>query len=146
MTAPAISKIYISMAKKILKIHDDMCRKEVSLRKGKDFTRTFETIAADERDWWIFDFLKRRTQYSPAKAQYRLVLQIDLTEAVPLVQYRFRKEPNLNIIGIYNPDEESWTFAVNEKRITIAESKPEDHWYTTLSKRARFRLSTKPTD
>ena len=37
MTAPAISKIHISMATKILKIHDDMCRKKVESRKGKDF-------------------------------------------------------------------------------------------------------------
>ena len=77
---------------------------------------------------WVLVALWHRITYGQGKVQYDMCLTVDLTDMIPLVKEKVagtgaasRCTGGSTIRGVYHPDEQIWTFAVNGRQIKVPE-------------------------
>ena len=120
-------QVKIRMAKKVLKIYDDMCLLKVQHFQAKNYRNILSSIAEDPKDQWVFDALQDRFYHILGTDQYRMYVKVDLTAALPWIEGTYSVTAQdlhfsqRKVIGIYNASTQLWMFCINGKRIDIPE-------------------------
>lgn len=139
------SPIKERIARRVLGAFDKMSIAGTYAIKTKPMQALLWTIVHDRSDhrsdWWILKHLHERSEFLLGRLQYSLRLQVDLTECVPWIKGRVSDEKISWIVGVYDPDEEEWTFDVNGRRVTIPEA-IEDSWMWTTDSSDEEEISS----